>query len=207
MKLVAFASGRGSNFEAICKAVKAKKLRAEILALVCNVKNAPVLKIAKRYGVRAIVVPNDGLSRSQHEELVLKELLPLKPDWIVLAGYMRLLTPEFLRAFRDESRGIFRVINIHPSLLPSFPGKDGYAQAWEHGVCVTGATVHLVGSGVDDGPILDQSVLEVLPKDTVASLTKRGLTMEHKLYINVLSQMSKKEFKVRGRRVEWEAKR
>lgn len=179
--IVVFASGRGTNFRAICQAVRDEILPATVQALICNVEGAGAIAVAKEFDIPAVVVPNSGLMRSSHEEQIVKALSRFRFEWIVLAGYMRLFTPEFVRRFK--------MVNIHPSLLPSFPGKDAYAQALRHGVKITGATVHLVGAGMDDGRILAQAVLEIRDGDTEDSLTSRGLKLEHQLYVETLKRL------------------
>ena len=136
-----------------------------------------------------IEIASKGLSsRDEHEQLVLAQL-PTQVDWIALAGYMRLFTPGFVRRFYDERRKVSRIVNIHPSLLPSFPGVNGYGQAVRHGVKVTGATVHLVTEGLDDGPIVAQAALDVRDNDSEASLSARGLELEHGLYPKTLARL------------------
>lgn len=196
INLVAFASGRGSNFKSICEAARSKRLRARIAALVTNVPGAPVTEIARSYEVPVIELDHRGKTREEHERGILKALDGIEYDWIVLAGYMRLFTTSFVERLWDESLSAARMINIHPSLLPAFSGKDGYAQAIEYGVKVAGATVHLVGTGLDDGPILMQRSFEVRDDDTAESLMARGLELEHKLYIEALSKLGEGGWKI-----------
>lgn len=187
--IVVFASGRGTNFRAICAAAKSGALPARVSALVSNVRGSGARDIAREFGVPAIEAPHEGHTRSSHEAAVLKALEGVSFEWIVLAGYMRLMTPEFVGRFWDAKLGAARIVNIHPSLLPAFPGKDGYAQALRYGVRVTGVTVHLVGAGLDDGPVVAQATLDVRDGDTEASLSERGLRLEHELYPATLARL------------------
>lgn len=188
--IVVFASGRGSNFRALCEAEASGHLAAKIEALVTNVRGTGAAAIAREFAVPLIELPHDVFSsRVAHEAAILKELKRVRIDWVVLAGYMRLLSEKFIRHFWDENLGAARILNIHPSLLPLFPGRDGYAQALQHGVKVTGATVHLVGPGLDDGPIIAQRAIEVRDDDTIEKLTQRGLAMEHELYVETLQRL------------------
>ncbi|MGZ3689764.1 MAG: phosphoribosylglycinamide formyltransferase, partial [Bdellovibrionota bacterium] len=152
-----FASGRGSNFDAVQSAVQRGELDAKIVALVSDQPGAPVLAKAKSAGVPTIVVPKPSGSgdtaRAAHERAILEKLAPLDPHFIVLAGYMRIMTSTLIEAFRSE-RGHSRIVNVHPSILPAFPGVNAYEQAFRYGCKVAGVTVHLVEKEVDSGPIL-----------------------------------------------------
>lgn len=200
--IVVLASGRGSNFDAIHRAIQEKRLNAKILAVISDRKEAPVLEKAKKAGIQAISIPvPEGSAlerRALHEKKVLEELRKLKPQFLVLAGYMRILTPEFINEFRSEKEFV-RIVNIHPSLLPSFPGKDSYAQAFHYGTRVTGVTVHLVDTEVDSGPICAQEVFPIEDCRTVEEVEKRGLEAEHRLYPQVLNWVLAEDFKVERR--------
>jgi phosphoribosylglycinamide formyltransferase-1 len=187
--IVVFASGQGTNFRALCEAARSGKLAARIEALVVNVEGCGALSVAREFGVPAHAIPHAGLTREEHEARVLKALGGIEARWLALAGYMRLFTPGFIRRFWDAERGVARIVNVHPSLLPSFPGVDGYAQAVRYGVRVTGATVHFVTEGLDDGPIVAQRAIEVRDQDDVASLKERGLKVEHELYVDALARL------------------
>lgn len=187
--LVVFASGQGTNFKALCKAIENKQLPAHINALVTNVKGAGAVQVAKTFNVKTFEVPHANHTRASHESEILKALAPLKIDWIILAGYMRLFTPEFIQKFWDPKIKVSRIINIHPSLLPAFPGVNAYAQALQHGVKVTGVTIHFVSNGLDDGPIIAQEALLIKDDDTEESLKARGLKLEHKLYVETLRKL------------------
>lgn len=196
--VVVLASGRGTNFRNICEDVRAGRLPARVEALITNVEGAPCTAIAREFGVPAVEVPSRGLSRGLHEERLLEALSGFRCDWLVLAGYMRVFTPAFLKAFEDRERGIYRAVNIHPSLLPAFPGRSGYRAALQYGVKVTGVTVHLVGAGVDDGPIVMQQPLEIRHEDTAETLEKRGLWLEHQVYSEALRALFTRPWRVTG---------
>ena len=187
--IVVFASGKGTNFRALCEAAQSSRLSVRIVGLVTNVSDAGAATIAREFGVPVIDVPHAGLKREAHEQAVLHALEGVKHEWAVLAGYMRLFTPAFIRKYYDEKLKCARVVNIHPSLLPAFAGADGYAQALRYGVKLTGATVHLVGDGLDDGPIVAQRAIDVRDDDTESLLVSRGLKVEHELYVETLQKL------------------
>jgi phosphoribosylglycinamide formyltransferase 1 len=189
IKLAVFVSGRGSNLEAILKAIKEERLAAQVKAVVSNEPGVPALEISRAYGIEPLVIPSLRVSRQQHEMRVEESLDRLEIDYIVLAGYMRLLSPNFLNTYRDI-RGFYRVTNIHPSLLPNFPGMNAYEDAYEYGVKVSGITVHLVDDQVDHGPILAQESFVRLPEDSLEDFKARGLAVEHKLYPTVLQELA-----------------
>ncbi len=190
INIAVLASGRGSNLEAILEAIAKEEIDVKVQLVLVNVPAAGAIDIATRYGVAHAVVPNTGLSRQEHEEKVIAELKKHELDFIVLAGYMRVLSPHLLSHFKD-SRGFFKVINIHPSLLPSFPGIRGYEEAFEYGVKTAGVTVHLVDEKVDHGPILAQATFTRSADDTLESFKARGLKIEHELYPQVLQTIAK----------------
>jgi phosphoribosylglycinamide formyltransferase-1 len=175
-KLAILLSGRGSNFVAIHEAIRRGDLKAEICCVISNVPEAAGLARARDFGLRALSIPSRGIERAEYDRLLLNALRPYAPDLVCLAGFMRVLSPVFLAEYRG------RVLNIHPALLPSFPGLHAQRQALEHGVKVTGCTVHLVDEGVDTGPILLQRAVPVLEGDTEESLSARILEQEHDLY-------------------------
>lgn len=187
--LAVLVSGRGSNMKAILEARAQGRLDASISVVLSNNPDAPALEIARQYGVPAVAVSHKGLTREQHEKKVLEELGKYKIDFVVLAGYMRILTSQFLNAFRHPS-GYFRVINIHPSILPAFPGASGYEDAFAYGVRISGVTVHLVDEQVDHGPILAQACFVREDDDTLESFRARGLELEHRLYPSVLQSIA-----------------
>jgi formyltetrahydrofolate-dependent phosphoribosylglycinamide formyltransferase len=201
LRLAIFVSGRGSNMEAIIRAIKDRALDAVPAVVLSNDANAKALELARDYGVPAVAVSNVGLNRAEHERAVLDALSAYEFDYIVLAGYMRILTPSFLSHFRDP-RGFYKVINIHPSLLPAFPGKSAYEEAFNYGVKVSGITVHLVDEQVDHGAILAQEAFPRYEDDTLDSFKQRGLKVEHALYPRVLQEVSKKGINVQTRQRE-----
>ena len=169
-------SGRGSNFEAIAKAIESGRLDAEIAIVISNRADAPGLETAKRRGLNANLIPSKGRTREEHDAEVIAALKKAQVDLVCLAGYMRLLSPEFVRAFPH------RILNIHPSLLPAFPGLDAQKQAVEYGVKISGCTVHFVDEHLDHGPIILQKTVPVLESDDEHSLSARILEQEHIAY-------------------------
>ena len=175
-KLAILLSGRGSNFVAIHEAVQRRDLNAEICCVVSNVPDAAGLAKAREFGLSAVLLPSQGIERAEYDRQLLATLRPYSPTLVCLAGFMRILTAEFLREYAG------RVLNIHPALLPSFPGLHAQRQALQYGVKISGCTVHLVDEGVDTGPILLQRAVEVLDGDTEETLSARILKQEHDLY-------------------------
>lgn len=171
-------SGRGSNFEAI-----AANFPNNIRVVISNRPDARGLDAASRLGFPAICLPAKGVPREEYDRQLVRELKFWDVDLVCLAGFMRLLTPEFIREFPQ------RILNIHPSLLPAFPGLDAQAQALAHGVKITGCTVHFVNEEMDAGPIIMQAAVPVLPEDTVESLSARILKEEHRIYSQVIRQL------------------
>lgn len=189
-------SGRGSNMVALVEAMRAKRIAAEPVLVLSNVIGAAGLERARSLGVPTAVVPNGQFpGREAHEEAVLGELRGVEPDLVCLAGYMRLLSPRFVEAYRH------RIMNIHPALLPAFPGLDAQRKALEHGVKVSGCTVHFVDEHCDHGPIVLQSAVPVLEDDTVESLSARILEHEHRIYPEAVSLFFEGRLRVEGRRV------
>jgi phosphoribosylglycinamide formyltransferase 1 len=196
MRLAVLLSGRGSNFQAIHDAVTAGRLQAEIVCVLSNRPEAPGVARAREYGYDASVVDHKTFAgRAAHEEEVLRILAAARPDFIVLAGYMRLLSARFVAAYEN------RIVNIHPSLLPSFPGVDAQAQALAYGVKVTGCTVHFVDEHLDAGPILVQRTVPILDDDTEATLSARILAQEHEAYVEALQALATRRWRIEGRRV------
>jgi len=187
--------------EAIARACANGELDAKVAVVLANDATAAAVTIAQEYAIPAVVVANQGLSRQEHESKILTALSSYTFDFIVLAGYMRILTPDFLKHFRDP-RGFYRVINIHPSLLPAFPGKSAYEEAFKYGVKVSGITVHLVDDQVDHGAILAQQAFPRHDEDTLETFMRRGLKVEHLLYPRVLQQVSQNGIKLQIRERE-----
>jgi len=188
-------SGRGSNFEAIADNVAARRIDAEIAIAISNRPEARGLEVARQRGVPAVCLPSKGLDRNIYDAMLVEELKRHGVDLVCLAGYMRLLSAGFIREFPG------RVVNIHPSLLPSFPGLDAQHQALEHGVKVTGCTVHFVDEYLDAGPILVQAAVPVLDDDTVETLSARILKEEHRIYSEAIRMVLSGTLRIEGRRV------
>ena len=193
-------SGQGSNFVAIADAIAAGKIPAEIAIVLSDVESAGILAHARARKIPAQFVP-PGKFRTKLEEAAerafVNALQNARVDLIVLAGFMRVLKGDFLRAFEG------RIVNIHPSLLPSFPGLEGWKQALDYGVKVAGCTVHFVDAGVDSGAIIGQQTVPVLDQDTAESLHARIHAAEHELYPRCLAALARKDISVAGRRVIW----
>ncbi len=199
LKIAIFISGRGSNLNAIIQAVADKRLDAKIQVVVSNDPEAQGLTIARQHGLKTFALSHKGMKRAEHEQAVLKHLEEYEIDFVVLAGYMRVLSSEFLRRFKD-SRGFYKVINIHPSLLPAFPGTNGYEEAFNYGVKVSGVTVHLVDEQVDHGMIIAQEPFPRFNDDTLETFKARGLSVEHALYPAVLQQIAKEGIRFNERK-------
>ncbi len=193
-------SGRGSNFGAIAAALANGSLSAEAAVVVSDISGAGILQLARDLGIRHEFV-EPGPFRTKLSEVAEAQFIQIlqeaRVDLVVLAGFMRVLKGPFLRAFEG------RIVNIHPSLLPSFPGLEAWKQALDHGVKVTGCTVHFVDSGVDSGAIVGQRAVEVLEQDTAETLHQRIHTAEHELYPACLAKLATRSFSVKGRRVVW----
>ncbi len=186
MRLAVLLSGRGSNFAAIHDAIERGDLDAEIVCVISNRPDAAGIQRAKEWGLDAHVIDHRAFaSRTVHESEVLRALERAKPDFIVLAGYMRLLSAEFVAKYPS------RILNIHPSLLPSFPGVDAQKQAIDYGVKISGCTVHFVTEKVDAGPIIVQRAVEVRDGDTAETLSERILVEEHLAYVEALQKLAR----------------
>jgi phosphoribosylglycinamide formyltransferase-1 len=188
-------SGRGSNFEAIANAVARGEIGAEIAVVIASRPEARGLEIARQRGLNAISIPSKGLDREVYDRMLLEELHRQQVDLVLLAGFMRLLSASFIRQFPS------RILNIHPSLLPAFPGLDAQHQALEHGVKITGCTVHFVDEYLDAGPIIVQAAVPVLDDDTVESLSARILQEEHRIYPEAIRIVLSGCYATEGRRV------
>jgi phosphoribosylglycinamide formyltransferase-1 len=189
-------SGRGSNYVALQRAALRGEVPATVELVASDVESAPGLSKASEYGVRTAAIPRaPGEERAAHEQRVLAALEVAGAEWVCLAGYMRILSPEFVRRYRN------RILNVHPSLLPAFPGKDAQRQALEHGAKVAGCTVHFVDTGVDSGPIVVQRAVPVLDGDTARELTRRILAEEHVAYPEALRRLLREPWHLDGRRV------
>jgi len=188
-------SGRGSNLQALIDAAREGRLGGEVAVVVSNVEDAPALARARRAGVPAVFREHRGRPREEFDLDVADVLAEHAVDLVCLAGYMRLLSGAFLRRYPG------RVVNVHPSLLPAFPGLDAQRQAWEHGVKVSGATVHFVDEGLDGGPIVAQEAVPVLDDDTPEYLAERILAAEHRIYPRAVRVLLEGRYRIEGRRV------
>jgi phosphoribosylglycinamide formyltransferase 1 len=189
-------SGRGSNFEALADSVAAGRLPgAGIAVVVSNREGAPGIENAKERGIAARVIPSKGLEREAYDRQVVAVLHEHKVDLVCLAGYMRLLSPFFVASFPN------RILNIHPSLLPSFPGLESQQQALEYGVKFAGCTVHFVDENLDAGPIVLQATVPVRDDDTEETLASRILAEEHRIYTEAVRIVLEGKYKIVGRRV------
>ncbi len=189
-------SGRGSNFEALAESVAAGRIpNAEIALVVSNREDAPGVEKARAHGITAQVIPSKGLQREEYDRLVVAALQEKQVDLVCLAGFMRLLSPYFVATFRN------RILNIHPSLLPAFPGLEAQRQALEHGVKYSGCTVHFVDESLDVGPIVVQAVVPVLDADTPETLALRILREEHRIYSEAVRIVLGERYRIEGRRV------
>ena len=200
LRLGVLGSGKGSNFVALAEAIAAGSVPAQIALVLTDVPEAGILAHAAERGLPHRHIP-PGAFRTKLDETAeaafIGALREARVDLVVLAGFMRILKGEFLRAFEG------RVVNIHPSLLPSFPGLDAWKQALDYGVKVTGCTVHFVDQGVDTGPIIAQQTVSVLPGDSPTSLHARIHQAEHELYPEVVGAIARGEIEVHGREVVW----
>jgi phosphoribosylglycinamide formyltransferase 1 len=188
-------SGRGSNFQAIADAIDNRKLDAEIAVVISNRPDAPGIGIARARGLDGVILPSKNLDREVYDRQVVAMLREKRAEFVILAGYMRILSGYLLQAFP------MRILNIHPSLLPAFPGLDAQHQAIEHGVKFSGCTVHFVDEGLDSGPIVQQAVVPVLDGDTAETLAARILVEEHRIYPEAIALVLSGKYRTDGRRV------
>ncbi len=190
-------SGRGSNMVALAEAVRAGKIPdAEIAIVISNVETAGGLAKAQEHGIATVVLDHRGKSREEHDRTMAAELRKAGVDLICLAGYMRLLSPWFIREFSP------RILNIHPSLLPAFPGLDAQQQAFEYGVKFSGCTVHFVDEELDHGAIIRQAVVPILTDDTAETLSAKILATEHEIYAEAVNLVLTNKFRIEGRKVK-----
>ena len=188
-------SGRGSNFQAIARRVAEGQIPAEIAVVIGNRPEAAGLEAARQRGLTAVSLPSKGLDRETYDRQLIATLREHRVEWVVLAGYMRILSAAFIREFPQ------RILNIHPSLLPSFPGLDAQHQAFDYGVKVSGCTVHFVDEHLDHGPIVMQATVPVEPADTAETLSARILEQEHRIYSESLRRLLGEPWRIDGRRV------
>ncbi|MBM3792493.1 MAG: phosphoribosylglycinamide formyltransferase [Acidobacteria bacterium] len=194
-KLGILLSGRGSNFAAIARRIASGRLDAEIAVVISNKPGAPGLDTAREFGLKAVSLPSKGLERETYDRQVIDVLRQQGVELVILAGYMRLLSAAFVREFP------LRILNIHPSLLPSFPGLDAQHQAFAYGAKVSGCTVHFVDEKLDHGPIVLQRAVPVENDDTADTLSARILAAEHELYSEAIALVLAGRYRIDGRRV------
>jgi len=196
MNIAVFASGRGTNFGAIIRAAKLGKIKANLSLLVCDTPKAGAIGRAKRAGVKiALIKREDFTNKEDFENKIIAHLEENKIDLIVLAGFMRMLSPEFVGRYAG------RILNIHPALLPSFKGAEAIKDAFDYGVKVTGVTVHFVDEKMDHGPVILQQAVEIQENDTLESLEKRIHKIEHHLYPEAIRLYVEGKLKLEGRKV------
>jgi phosphoribosylglycinamide formyltransferase-1 len=188
-------SGRGSNFEAIAHSIGARRIDAEIAVVIANRPDARGLEIARNRNLPSVCLPSKGLDREIYDRQLVEELQKHDVELVCLAGFMRLLSAHFVKAFPN------RILNIHPSLLPAFQGLDAQYQALQHGVKIAGCTVHFVDENLDAGPIIVQAAVPVLDDDTVESLSARILKEEHRIYSEAISIVLSGSYRLENRRV------
>ena len=195
-KLAVLVSGRGSNLQAIIDSIDREELDAHLSIVISNTKDAMALKRAEKHGIKTIFIdPSTYLNSKEYDKALLLKLKEFSIDLICLAGYMRILGEEVIQTFEKK------IINIHPSLLPAFPGLNAQKQAINHGVKFSGCTVHFVDSGVDSGPIILQTVVPVYDNDDEKSLSKRILEQEHYLYPKAIKMIQENKIRLSGRTV------
>ncbi len=196
MNIAVFASGRGTNFGAITRAVKKGKIKANLSLLVCDNTHARAIGNAKRAGIKVALVKRKDFTTKQDFELkIIEHLEENKIDLIVLAGFMRILTPEFVKRYKGH------ILNIHPALLPSFKGTEGIKDAFEYGVKVTGVTVHFVDEEMDHGPIILQKAVDIREDDTLELLEEKIHKVEHQLYPEAIRLFVEGKLRIEERRV------
>jgi phosphoribosylglycinamide formyltransferase 1 len=194
-RIAVLLSGRGSNFVALAEACARHEVPAEIVLVLSDRSDAPGLERARERGIEARAIPRRGLGQDEQERQMIAAIRDVGAEWVCLAGYMRILGAGFMTAFPH------RILNIHPALLPAFPGLHAQDQAWAYGVKVSGCTVHLVDAGCDTGPIVTQRVVPCLDGDTPETLAARILEQEHRAYPEALRLLLTRSWRLEGRRI------
>lgn len=189
-------SGNGTNLQSIIDHIKAGKLECNLVVVISNKADAYGLERAKQAGIPAYFIDHKGITRGEHEQKIIEILEKYKVDLVVLAGYLRILTPIFVNKYK------YKLINIHPALLPSFPGTDGYGDTWKYGSKVGGCTIHFVDEGVDTGPIIIQKTNPIQEDDTLESFKERGLKIEHQALPEAIKLFCEDKLKIEGRKVK-----
>lgn len=194
-RIVVLASGQGTNLEAILQAVERGEVTGRVVMVISDNFNAPALERARKRNIKALFIdPKNYASRLDYDRALIEEIKALQADLVVLAGFMRLLSPFFIESFP------LQIMNIHPSILPAFPGTDGVEQALNYGVKVTGCTVHFVDEGLDSGPVILQETVPVIQQDTLGTLHQRIHASEHRIYPRAIDLFCRDKLKVKGRR-------
>jgi phosphoribosylglycinamide formyltransferase 1 len=204
LKMAFLASGTGTNLEALIRSTIDGELAgiASPGIVVCNVPGAPCIEKARRYGIETCTISHSSYSsREHHEKEIIERIRERGAELVVLAGYMRLLTPFFLKSLYRHQKGLPGVMNIHPALLPAFPGAHAYEDAYRYAVKVSGVTVHYVDEGIDTGPIILQESFPLHDDDTLESFKTRGLSVEHQLYAKAIALDASGKLRLEGRRV------
>jgi phosphoribosylglycinamide formyltransferase 1 len=197
-KLAVLASGYGSNLQAIIDSIERDELNANISVVISNTRNAMALRRAEKHNIKTVFIdPSKYLNKIAYDKALIGKLKEFSVDLICLAGYMRILGEEVIQNFKEK------IINIHPSLLPAFPGLNAQKQAIEHGVKFSGCTVHFVDSGIDSGPIISQTAVPIYDNDDEKSLSERILEQEHHLYPKAIKMITEKKVKIHGRTVAY----
>jgi phosphoribosylglycinamide formyltransferase 1 len=199
LRIVVFASGSGSNLQSIIDHTEADKLNIELAAVVCNKAGIKSIERAETHNIPVHVIPSKGLNREEHEALVMQALEPIQPELLVFAGYMRLVNATFIQKYYNHQKQLPGIINIHPALLPSFAGVDGYGDAYKYGVKVSGITVHFIDGGMDTGPIIAQEVLQRQQGESLDEFKARGLAIEHQLFPKVIQWYATDRLSLDGR--------
>lgn len=194
--VLASVSSWGGNLASIIEHVKRGELNVNIAVVICDGPNAPILDMAKEHNIRNVIISPDGKSSEEYDDELISCLKENSVDLVVMDGYMRILSPRVISAYRNK------IMNVHPALLPSFPGLNAWQQALDYGVKISGCTIHFADENVDSGPIILQSAVPVRDDDTVESLRKRILMEERRLYIEAIRLFAEGKLRVRGRRVE-----
>ena len=194
--VLASVSSWGGNLASIIEHVKRGELNVNIAVVICDGPNAPILDMAKEHNIRNVIISPDGNGSEEYDDELISCLKENSVDLVVMDGYMRILSPRVISAYRNK------IMNVHPALLPSFPGLNAWQQALDYGVKISGCTIHFADENVDSGPIILQSAVPVRDDDTVESLRKRILMEERRLYIEAIRLFAEGKLRVRGRRVE-----
>ncbi|MFC1558652.1 phosphoribosylglycinamide formyltransferase [candidate division KSB1 bacterium] len=203
IKIAVFVSGGGTNLQSIIDNCESGKINTEVIVVVSNKANAYALERAKKHNIPTILIESKKYKdRNEHEREVIRQLDQYKPELLVFAGYMRLVSREFIKHYYNNERNLPGIINIHPALLPSFAGCDGYGDAFRYGVKHSGITVHFIDEGMDTGPIILQETFPRNPTDTLEDFKERGLKIEHKIFPQAIHLYATNKLKIEDRFVK-----